>query len=155
VSSWAVSLRLAAVEEFLSAAGLVLLLVSAWAGDKAARAITWAAAAALIVAAWLSAPALTGSIFGPEANAFFGQYLGDSFAAYAKLLIYGSAAVALVLAPTSSRRRAVSAPNIPSWPVCGAGHGADGVGGRSAHAVYRPRNELAGGLCAGGHAAHR
>ena len=36
---------------------------------------------------------------GPAASAFFGQYAGDSFAAFAKLLIYGSAGIALLIAP--------------------------------------------------------
>ncbi len=96
---WAVSLRLAAAEEILSISGLVLLLVAAWAGDKAARAITWLSAAALVVAAVVTSPALCGALMGPEATAFFGQYNGDAFAAYAKILIYGAAAVALLVAP--------------------------------------------------------
>jgi NADH-quinone oxidoreductase subunit N len=97
--SWAVSLRLTAAEELLSAAGLVLLLVSAWAGDKAARAITWAVALVLVAAAVISSSALCSGAMGPEATAFFGQYNADAFAAFAKILIYGSSAVALLLAP--------------------------------------------------------
>ena len=97
--NWAVSLRLAATEEFLSAAGLVLLLVAGWAGDKAARLVTYLAVLVLAVASVLTVPALTSGAMGPEASAFFGQLSDDSFAAYAKLLIYGSSAIALLLAP--------------------------------------------------------
>jgi len=97
--NWAVSLRLAATEEFLSAAGLVLLLVAGWAGDKAARLVTYLAVLALAVASVLTVPALTSGAMGAEASAFFGQISADSFAAYAKLLIYGSSAIALLLAP--------------------------------------------------------
>ncbi len=97
--SWAVSLRLLAAEDILSVAGLLLLLIAGWAGDKAARAITYIAAAVLLVAAFFVAPALANGAMGPEASAFFGQYAGDSFAAFAKLLIYGSAGIALLIAP--------------------------------------------------------
>ena len=38
---WSRSLSLVAPEELLSIYGLILLLVAAWAGDKASRAITW------------------------------------------------------------------------------------------------------------------
>jgi NADH-quinone oxidoreductase subunit N len=97
--NWAVSLRLVAAEEFLSVTGLVLLLIAGWAGDKAARAITWLSVAALAVAAALVAPALTHGAMGAETSAFFGQFAADSFASFAKLLVYGAAAVSLALAP--------------------------------------------------------
>lgn len=102
--NWAVSLRLAAAEEFLSVAGLVLLLIAGWAGDKAARLVTVLAVLALAVAGALTVPALSHGAIGPEASAFFGQLSADSFAAYAKLLIYGSSAIALLLAPTYFER---------------------------------------------------
>ena len=93
------SLRLIIAEDILSLAGLLLLLVAGWWGDKAARVITGACVLALGVAAFFTVPALTGGVMGHEASAFFGQYAEDSFAAYAKLLIYGAAIAALLIAP--------------------------------------------------------
>lgn len=93
------SLRLIAAEELLSVSGLILLLASAWAGDKSSRAISIVAVAALAAAAFLTAPALCGGLFGPETEAFGGQFRADAFASFAKLLIYASAGVALIVAP--------------------------------------------------------
>ncbi|HEY6869819.1 MAG TPA: NADH-quinone oxidoreductase subunit NuoN [Novosphingobium sp.] len=101
---WSQSLRLIAPEETLSLAGLVLLLVAGWAGDKGSRAISIAAVAALVGAMALVAPALCNGAHGPQAVAFFGQFHADAFASFAKLLIYGSAAVALVVAPAFFER---------------------------------------------------
>ncbi|MCC6828994.1 MAG: NADH-quinone oxidoreductase subunit NuoN [Novosphingobium sp.] len=98
------SLRLIAAEELLSVSGLILLLASAWAGDKASRAISIAAVAALAAAAFLTAPALCGGLFGPETEAFGGQFRADAFASFAKLLIYASAGVALIVAPAYFER---------------------------------------------------
>ena len=82
----------------------MLLLIAAWAGDKAARLVTVLAVLALAVAGALTVPAVSHGAIGPEASAFFGQLSADSFAAYAKLLIYGSTAIALLLAPTYFER---------------------------------------------------
>ena len=96
---WGQSLRLVAPEELLSIAGLVLLLVAAWAGDKAARGISIAAVAVLTACAFLVAPALCNGAMGPETSAFFGQYRADAFSSFAKLLIYAAAGAALIVAP--------------------------------------------------------
>lgn len=96
---WSQSLRLIAPEETLSVASLVLLLVAAWGGDKAARLISILAVAALVAAGVLVAPALCGGAMGAETSAFFGQFRADAFASYAKILIYLSAAVSLAIAP--------------------------------------------------------
>ena len=96
---WGHSLRLVAPEELLSIAGLVLLLVAAWAGDKAARGISIAAVAVLTACAFLVAPALCNGAMGPETSAFFGQYRADAFSSFAKLLIYAAAGAALIVAP--------------------------------------------------------
>ena len=93
------SLRLGAPEELLSVAGLGLLMVAAWGGDKAARLIALLAIAALVVAGVMVAPSLTGHLSGPTVSAFQGQYAGDAFAGFAKLLVYISAAVTLIVAP--------------------------------------------------------
>ena len=96
---WLVSLRLLAAEDVLSLLGLVLLMICAWGGDAKARLVTWLAVLGLVVAAVLSAPALTNGVSGADASAFYGQYSADGFAAFAKVLIYGAAAVSLLVAP--------------------------------------------------------
>ena len=96
---WSQSLRLIAPEELLSIAGLVLLLVAAWAGDKAARTITLTSLAVLAVCAALVAPALCTGAMGEGTSAFFGQYRADAFASFAKLLIYAAAGASLIVAP--------------------------------------------------------
>ncbi|MDB5668858.1 MAG: nuoN [Alphaproteobacteria bacterium] len=86
-------LLLVAPELFLTVASLVLLLWSAWGGDKAAKAITWVAVAALAVAAFLI-PVESGA----DAVAFAGLVTSDLFAGFSRVLIYGAAAVALLAA---------------------------------------------------------
>ena len=101
---WSHALRLIAAEQTLSIAGLVLLLVAAWAGDKASRAISIASVAVLVGAMALVAPALCAGAAGPSTEVFYGQFRADAFASFAKLLIYGSAALALIVAPAFFER---------------------------------------------------
>jgi len=101
---WSTSLRLIAPEELLSVAGLVLLLVAAWGGDKASRLISILSVAALVGAAVLVAPALCGGAMGPDTVAFMGQFRADAFASFAKILIYGAAAASLMIAPAFFER---------------------------------------------------
>ncbi len=96
---WSGSLWLIAPEEVLSLAGLALLMVAAWAGDKSARAISILAVATLVASAALVAPALCQGVHGPAALAFGGQYAADAFAAFAKLMIYAAAGAVLIVAP--------------------------------------------------------
>jgi NADH-quinone oxidoreductase subunit N len=84
---------LTAPEMLLSAASLVLLLMSAWMGDKSARMITWLAVAALAAAAFL-----VPGVRDEGGTAFGGLFIADSFAAFSKILVYGGAAVALLAA---------------------------------------------------------
>ena len=105
------SLQITAAEEILSVAGLILLLVAAWSGDKASRAISIAAVAVLAVCALIAAPALCGAAMGPDVVAYNGQYRADAFAAFAKLLIYTyrtllgqGAGVTLIVAPAFFER---------------------------------------------------
>ncbi|OCC23188.1 NADH-quinone oxidoreductase subunit N [Croceicoccus estronivorus] len=101
---FAASLGLVAPEILLSVSGLVLLLVSAWAGDKASRAICIVGVAVLAVCAVLVVPALCGGAMGTDTVAFDGQLKADAFSAFAKLLIYAAAAVALIVAPAYFER---------------------------------------------------
>ena len=80
-------------EIILSLASLALLMWAAWGGDRAARPITWAAVLAFLVAA-LFIP----GVFTDGATAFDGLYVADSFAAFAKILVYAAAAISLVAA---------------------------------------------------------
>lgn len=81
-------------EVVLSLGALVLMLVAAWGGHGSARAVSWTAVAVLGGAAVaLAAPAATGGL------AFDGLYHADAFAVFAKVLIYGAAAVAIIMAP--------------------------------------------------------
>ncbi|MGC6329722.1 NADH-quinone oxidoreductase subunit NuoN [Rhizorhabdus sp. FW153] len=88
------SLALTVPELILTVGALLLLLVAAFGGDGLSRAIGWGAVALFGAAAFsLTGPAGSG---GPG---FDGLYIADSFAAFAKLLIYIAAAVSVLLAP--------------------------------------------------------
>jgi NADH-quinone oxidoreductase subunit N len=107
---WSTSLRLIAPEELLSIAGLIMLLVAAWAGDRSSRALSIAGVAVLAGAGMLVAPALCAGSMGAETEAFMGQFRADAFASFAKLLIYASAGAALLIAPAFfERHRAMRA----------------------------------------------
>jgi NADH-quinone oxidoreductase subunit N len=80
-------------EEVLSIGALLLMLVAAWAGDRSAKVLTWLAIALLAVAALL----LPG-VRDAGGSAFFGLFAADSFAAFAKIVIYAAAAVSMVAA---------------------------------------------------------
>lgn len=91
---YASSLMMVLPEVILSLGALVLLMVAAFVGDGATRMIGWLSVL-LFVAAGL---ALTGPA-GNGGEAFYGLYRADSFGAFAKVLIYIAAAVAIVVAP--------------------------------------------------------
>jgi NADH-quinone oxidoreductase subunit N len=89
------SLALSLPEVILSVGAILLMLVAAWAGDKAARLIGWLSVALLAIAAV--------SLIGAPSSgqmAYVGAYHADAFAGFAKLLIYVSAAVAILIAPS-------------------------------------------------------
>jgi NADH-quinone oxidoreductase subunit N len=88
------SLALTAPELILSVGAIVLMLVAAYAGDKATRFVS-AASVALLAAAGLS---LTG-VAGSGGSAFGGLYSADAFGAFAKVLVYIAAAVSILIAP--------------------------------------------------------
>ncbi|MBU0657330.1 MAG: NADH-quinone oxidoreductase subunit NuoN [Alphaproteobacteria bacterium] len=81
-------------ELILTAGGLILLMVAAFGGDGTARIVNALSVLTLIVAG----VALSSTIaHGPDA--FDGLVRADAFSVYAKALIYGAAAVAILLAP--------------------------------------------------------
>ncbi len=94
--SYSTSLYLTGAEIGLSIAGLLLLLVTAWAGTKAARGITIAAAAALFGALFFDLSLFDGGVAG---TAFGGLFLVDGFAVFAKALIYIATIACLIVAP--------------------------------------------------------
>ncbi len=85
------SLSLTLPELILSIGGIVTMLIAAFAGDKSARTLCWISVLLLIAAAVASCRTM--------GVAFDGLYTADHFAAFAKVLIFGSAAVALAMAP--------------------------------------------------------
>src|SRR5688572_4521137 len=93
------SLLLTLPEILLSLAAMLLMMVAAFAGDRAGRIGSWLAAAALI-----GTIAVVPAVFGGGGAAFEGLFIADSFAAFAKVVIYGSAAVALIAASNWFRR---------------------------------------------------
>jgi NADH-quinone oxidoreductase subunit N len=85
------SFALSLPEEIISVGAIVLMLACAWAGDKAARTISWLSALVLLGAAV--------SLIAPGGVGYHGLYVADNFSAFAKLLIYISAAIAILIAP--------------------------------------------------------
>jgi NADH-quinone oxidoreductase subunit N len=80
-------------EVIICVAALALMLGAAWAGDRAAPVLTWLAVIALGVAAFF----LPG-IQGAGGEAFGGLFVADGFAAFAKVIMFAGAAVALLMA---------------------------------------------------------
>jgi NADH-quinone oxidoreductase subunit N len=87
------SLALTLPEIVLSLAGLALMMVAAFAGDRSAKLVTWLAVLAFIGAGFAIPCLCLGGGVG-----FDGLFIADNFAAFSKILIYGAAAVALIAA---------------------------------------------------------
>lgn len=88
------SLLMTMPEIVLALGALALMLVAAWGGQSVTRAVSWTAVAVLIGAGI--------ALIGPTSNggdAFDGLYHADAFGAFAKVLIYVAAAVAIIMAP--------------------------------------------------------
>ncbi|GMM94431.1 NADH-quinone oxidoreductase subunit NuoN [Qipengyuania sp. MTN3-11] len=96
---YATSFYFTGAEVGLSIAGLVLLLVVAWTGEKAARGVTIAAVAALFGASFWAGHLLLDPAFELGGDAFGGLYRMDGFANFAKLLIYLATIAILVVTP--------------------------------------------------------
>ena len=86
-------LALIVSEEILTVGALALMMMAAWMGDRSARLLTWLAVLVLAGAA-LVLPGLRDS----GGTAFGGLFVADGFAAFAKVVIYASAAAALLAA---------------------------------------------------------
>lgn len=96
---YAASFGLIGPEITLTVTGLLLLLASAWGGDKIARPIAMVAVAALFAAGLQLVPIMHDGLMGPDQSAFGGLLRADAYAAYAKALIYLAAIGSLIVAP--------------------------------------------------------
>ncbi|EPR16456.1 NADH:ubiquinone oxidoreductase subunit N [Sphingobium indicum IP26] len=96
-------------ELILTAGGLVLMLVAAYGGDATARVVNWLSVLTLAIAGLALSTSLA---HGPDA--FDGLVRADAFSVFAKALIYGAAAAAILLAP---RYFSVGGAPRPEYPV--------------------------------------
>ena len=80
-------------ELIVTVASLLLLLVAAWAGDRSGPLLTWLSVLTLGIAA-VFVPGIRDS----GGVAFDGLFIGDSFAAFSKIVIYIGAAVSMLAA---------------------------------------------------------
>lgn len=100
------NLGLARPEIFLAVAALVLLVLGAWGGDRSTRLIGWASVAALVGAIFLTAG-------GTSGLAFNGLFVADAFGAFAKIVAFGAAAVAIIIALDQMARDGVVRFELP------------------------------------------
>lgn len=119
--SYAEQLSMTLPEVVLAVGAIVLMLVSAWGKQAAARGVS--IAAVFVLAGAGVALIGNGSSGG---TAFGGMYRADAFAAFAKVLIYIASAVAIIIAPRFFER--TSGDDLkPEYPVlillsaCGMG----------------------------------
>ena len=92
--SYSMQLMMVLPELVLSLGAILLMLVAAWGGPHSTRLVSWAAIAVLIGAGIaLAGPASAGG------EAFGGLYRPDMFGAFAKVVIFFAAAVAILIAP--------------------------------------------------------
>lgn len=81
-------------ELVLAVGAILLMLVAAWGGQASTKLVSWTSVAVLIGAGIaLAGPASAGG------EAFGGLYRADMFAAFAKALIFVTAAVSIIIAP--------------------------------------------------------
>ena len=90
--SYSLNLLMVLPELVLTLGAIALMLVAAWGGTASTRGISIAAVFVLAGAmVALTGPATTGGV------AFDGLYRADSFAGFAKVLIYLATAVAIII----------------------------------------------------------
>jgi NADH-quinone oxidoreductase subunit N len=108
---YATNLLMTLPELVLTIGALALMMVAAWGGPASTRLVSFASVAVLVGAVIaLAGPASSGG------EAFYGLYRADAFAAFAKVLIFGAAAVAIIMAPGFFER--TDGDNLrPEYPV--------------------------------------
>jgi len=98
---YAANMAMVLPELVLGLGAIALMMVSAWGGAASTRAVSVASVFVLAGATVaLAGPASYGG------GAFGGLYRADAFAAFAKVLIFGGSAVAIMLAPRFFQRTA-------------------------------------------------
>jgi len=110
---YATSFALVIPELVLTAAGLIVLMIAAFGGDRMGRVASILAAVALGGAGALVIPALADGAGGMSAMAFNGQFSADAFASFAKLLIYLAGIGCLMIAPAFFGARNAMKPEYP------------------------------------------
>ncbi|MFK4793894.1 NADH-quinone oxidoreductase subunit NuoN [Sphingobium sp. ZW T5_29] len=95
-------------ELVLTAGGLILLMIAAYGGDATARIVNWLSVLTLLAAGLTLSVSLA---HGP--SAFDGLVQADAFSVFAKALIYGAAAAAILLAPRYFLTDGVLRPEYP------------------------------------------
>jgi NADH-quinone oxidoreductase subunit N len=117
---FAASFQLSAAETILGFSGVALMIVAAWGGDRSAKLIGILSIAALVAATFVAGTAFS----GVHGNAFGGLYRMDAFGSFAKILIFVSAAIAIMLAPRFFNREETHKPEYPLlilFAACGMG----------------------------------
>ena len=95
-------------ELVLTAGGLILLMIAAYGGDATARIVNWLSVLTLLAAGLTLSVSVA---HGP--SAFDGLVQADAFSVFAKALIYGAAAAAILLAPRYFLTDGVLRPEYP------------------------------------------
>ena len=96
---YATSFYFTATEIGLSLAGLALLLVAGWQGNKSARTVTIISVVALFGAAIFSIGLFDRAMGEVAGRAFGDLYRADAFGSFSKVLIYVAAAAVLIVTP--------------------------------------------------------
>ncbi len=79
-------------EIFLACAGLFLLMLGVFGGERATRMVSW-----LAIASLLAATALIGAPDGARAVGFSGLFVSDSYSSFAKALVFLATAASLLI----------------------------------------------------------
>ncbi|NMW31497.1 NADH-quinone oxidoreductase subunit NuoN [Altererythrobacter sp. RZ02] len=114
------SLALSSPEILLTISGLILLMVCAFVGDKAARIVTILAVAALFGATAITADFLTNPAFELGGDAWAGIYRMDAFGSFSKILIYLAAIGCLIVTPKFFDATGEYRPEYPVLMLFGA-----------------------------------
>jgi NADH-quinone oxidoreductase subunit N len=121
---FALSLQLTAAESILGFAGIALMMVAAWGGDRSAKLVSILSVSALIAAMCVAGNFFFNDAFASGADAFGGLYRMDRFGSFAKILIFISAAVAIMMAPRFFNRDGIHKAEYPIlilFAACGMG----------------------------------
>jgi NADH-quinone oxidoreductase subunit N len=108
-----ISLYFSAAEVALSLAGLVLLMVCAFAGDKAGRIVTILTVTALFGALAYTTDLLTNPAFELGGDGWGGVYRLDAFGSFAKILIFLATIGVLIVTPSFFDAKAQYRPEYP------------------------------------------